>query len=376
MKNELDFLRKHKKLMQIDFGIKKFDNILKLNSSISNLTSIETISSIIKSIPDHKILDYKPIDVESRLTVWSDVFKGFELKNQFPFTEVNESLFKISNINPALSDSLTNLTTSQIFVSNSMLEMTKVIDIPHLKIFNSLNVTFSSITNSFLHDIKVSKEWEQLDVVKEANNIIASHTLDLISDSEVSQEELTEYSENIIEQLSELLLQVNNKKAKKFLTRLIAIISFLMSFYGFYQLISDNSNQEVINETKREIQESEKRITNQNQKESDTMRKMIKESEMRINQKMDSVSKSLKEQMAQLIKNEADKLNKIRIAKVNINLKRRPKNKSQNIGFIEKGQSVTVIEIHGKYFLIVYFDNKTGDPKSGFVLKKHFKIIE
>lgn len=62
----------------------------------------------------------------------------------------------------------------------------------------------------------------------------------------------------------------------------------------------------------------------------------------------------------------------MRIATTDVNLRIRPRKKSQIIGVVKKGQEVTVIEIHHKYLLVIYMDNETGDPLSGFVFKKYF----
>jgi uncharacterized protein YgiM (DUF1202 family) len=68
------------------------------------------------------------------------------------------------------------------------------------------------------------------------------------------------------------------------------------------------------------------------------------------------------------------KLQKSRIAKTNVNLRFSTKKNCKIIGLVKLGQPVTVIEIRHKYLLISYIDIETGEPKSGFVIKKYFVV--
>lgn len=300
-------------------------------SALSGLTGIaQAISQQIK--PNNGIASFLGSSVQTHLAAIE--FSKYDI----PFSSLTSTLAEIAKKSRLVSEQLSGFATSQIFLSSSLSEIAKQLDQLHLSKFNSINFAVQGISTAYLKDIAYTHTWEDISVAEAANETIANIADELLTSSpQVTVQDLDNLRQLIVSELFGLLDKTKTDKARQFIIELITIIGFLLTFYGVYQTNSDKSNKEVIYETKMELEK---------------------------------ISKVFSEK----IEFELNKLNKTRIARTNVNLRNSGKKKATVIGLVKTGQQVTVIEIRHKYLLISYIDIETGEPKSGFVIKKYFEL--
>ncbi len=256
--------------------------------------------------------------------------------NNFALSSLTSSLSQLALQDKLVSDKIANLATSQLAVTGSLAQIAQTIQQSHLNKFNTLNVALQGISSDFLKETAISKTWEDFGIAEEANETISNIAEETLSQTTIiTQDDLEEFRTSILNELTNLLSKSNSERARNFIIELITVIGFILTFYSVHQQRADKSNSEVIIETKKELEK-------------------------------------LNSEFSQKISFELQKLTKTRIAKTNVNLKFAAKKNSGKIGLVKKGQIVTVIEIRHKYLLISYIDFETGEPKSGFVVKKYF----
>ncbi|MBS9525033.1 SH3 domain-containing protein [Litoribacter alkaliphilus] len=119
--------------------------------------------------------------------------------------------------------------------------------------------------------------------------------------------------------------------------KVMYILTLLSFLQGMVSILTDVSNKQAVEETKVSIE---------------------------------NLQKSLFEKIEQ----EVRPIYSSTLAKVDVDLMFVPKEDSQIIGLVYKGQKVTVVEIYHNYFHITYLDKDTCEPKAGYVLKKYFEI--
>lgn len=305
-----------------------------------NLPDLTGISNITKSIALNiqPIIKSKSI-LENRFNsnALFDQIKPIDI-NKFAFGGLTSSLDHIFRYNKELSNSLAGVASSQLILSSNLKQISQSIQNSHLNEFNSLEVAIQGITNGYLRESVKSKEWEDIVIVEEVNETMSAVSKNLISKSGyVTQIDLLEFGKIIISDLSNLLKKSKSERVKLFIFDLMAIISFILSMHGLYKSSNSITNQDVIDITKKEI---------------------------------DKIKQDLIKQIDFKFKN----YYKTRVSQTDVKLMFSNKKKSKLLGVVKKGQQITVIEIRHKWLLISFLDNETGEPKSGFVIKKYFKI--
>lgn len=253
---------------------------------------------------------------------------------------LTNSLSEIAKSNEFLSDKLSSLTANQLLLSNNLAAIAKSFDNSHLNKFNSLDIALQGISKSYLSSIAKAHNWNEISIVDEATETVANLSDELLSNAQtITSDDIDKLKESIITELSSLLTKTKTEKAKQFVRDFITLVAFLLIFYNPFENHTDKTNAEVIAEVESQIEK---------------------------------VSKGLSKQIEQ----ELQKLNKTRVARTNVNLRKYPKKNTEIIGLVKSGQQVTVIEIRHKFLLIAYIDKETNEPKSGFVMKKYFDIEE
>jgi hypothetical protein len=259
-------------------------------------------------------------------------------KNNFAFSGLTSSLAQLSMDNAFLSNNISKIASSQLILSNNISEISRLISNSHLNQFNGIEIALQGISNSYLKDIFKTKKWENFEIVEEVNEAISVKAENLINnDSQITLEDLNDFKVSVIIELKEILSKSKSEKATLFILHLITVIGFIITLYTTFKPNNEITNDDVVYETKKEFEK---------------------------------ISKELFEK----IKFELSKLNKSRVSTTNVNLRYSTKKKSKIIGIVTTGQKVSVIEIRHKYLLISYLDKVTGEPKSGFVMKKYFKV--
>lgn len=260
-------------------------------------------------------------------------------KKSYAFSKLTSSLMQIATQNYTISGMLANVAVSQVSALDSIIKLTQAAQQPYLqtfKTFNTLGVVLQGASSAYLKDISKMKSWDEIEIVQEVNQTISAVVEETFLDESTADIEIFAYS--LLKRLSNLLSQCKTEKARKFISYLITTFSIILSLYGIYLNKSDNTNQEVI------------AVVN-------------------------SQFEKLNTEYTSAIQQELEKFSIQRVAQTNVNLRKSPHKNSAVIGLVNEGQIVTVLEIQHKYLLIAYLDKNTGEPQSGFVVKKYFKNL-
>ena len=253
-----------------------------------------------------------------------------------PFLELTASLAKISQVNKLWTNNISNILTSQVYLASSLQNALRCVNSQHQAAFNNLNIALTGISKSFLKNTITIEQWEEINIVEETNTIISSVINEtdskecIISTNDVFEN----YKESIVSELSKLLYKTKSQRVKEYVLELITVISLLFSIYSHNTSLKQ---EDISNTIKNELSFKYKFLT--------------KEIENVINKY----------------------ISKTRVARINAKLRYADKKNTKIIGTVKQGQQVTIIEIRHKYLLVSYLDKDTGEPKSGFVLKKYFR---
>ena len=341
----IKLIQKQSQDIQNVVGLSGLNGLTELSESIKNMNKVSPnsiglggISEIAKSLITQKD------KFNSQSILGSSIATQIALlqtpKNNFALAGLTSSLSQLAIQNKILSNKLASIATSQLAVTSNLTQIAMSVHQSHLNRFNTLNVAMQGISSGFLKEIVNARTWEDFDVAEEANEAIANISEETLKQiSVITQKELEEFRTSVFNELTNLLSKSKTEKARQFLIDLMTIIGFLLTLYSVQQVNNDKTNKDVIIETKREFE----KISNEFYR---------------------NISDSL------------EKLNKTRIAKTNVNLRYSTNKNSGKIGLVKKGQVVTVIEIRHKFLLISYLDFETGEPKSGFVMKKYFDLTK
>lgn len=334
-------IQKQNEKMQSAFGgLSSLQNlaetIRKQNETRFNLTGLNGITDIAKTLSHQMKFHSTSTIFES--SIQTQLAAQQIPKNNLALFGLTSSLSDIALSNQLISDKLSGFASSQLYLSNSLTAMASTIQQSHLNSFNSLDIALQGISKTYLKDIALTRNWDAISIAEEANETIGNATEELLNKtSRITPKDIDFLRTSIITELSRLLAKTKAQRAKQYIFELITLVGFLLTIYGTFQNTNEISNRDVLNETKIEIEKIS--------------------SELRT--KIDT---------------ELAKLNKTRIAIANVNLRFSTKKNSKIIGLVKCGQNVTVIEIRHKYLLISYIDIVTGEPKSGFVMKKYFEL--
>jgi hypothetical protein len=67
---------------------------------------------------------------------------------------------------------------------------------------------------------------------------------------------------------------------------------------------------------------------------------------------------------------------KYRVAKTNVRLRFSPNKRAKQIGLVREGQMVMILGTQHKFLLVAFIDDLSGEPRSGYVMKKYFDVVE
>ena len=255
-------------------------------------------------------------------------------KVQSPLLALTASLTKISQTNKLWADKIADIATSQLYLTSS-LQAALNIHSQQKAAFDSLNMAITGVSGAFLKQIATTKTWEDISFVEETNTIIADAINVRCEEEYISHvnEDIENFKESIISGLSKLLCKTKTQRAKEYILELMTLISFL---FWFYSLQTAPSKEDIKLIIKQEL---------------------VANKDVLVDEIEAAVSKYF---------------SKMRTARVRTNLHYSDKKNAKITGVVQPGQQVTVIEIRHKYLLISFIDKDTGEPKSGFVLKKYF----
>lgn len=333
-------LQKQNEIGQIPLGLASIQNLAAAVTKQNQLTHFAGISGLTE-IANAYSKQMKSFNLTKNLIdgiALSELAAIQKANMASPLSNLSSILAELAKTNPLVSNNLSAFATSQIFSSSNLTQLANSLSQSHLSKFNTLDIALRGISTSFLKDISISHNWEDISVAKQANETVINVTENVLySNRPITVNDLDDIKKSIVNELFGLLSKTKTEKAKQFLINLIAIIGFLLTLYGTYVQNSDKSNKEVVHETKKEIEKINKDFTDK-------------------------------------IEFELNKLNKTRTSRTKANLYFSGQKGSKIIGTIKAGQQVTVIEVLHKYLLVCYIDKESKEPKSGFVIKKYFEI--
>jgi hypothetical protein len=349
----LKAMRKQNQIMKATTGLNSISNIANNLSLYKNKTTYPVgLSAVLNSTNSISHL-LKPVN--SLNSILGNSLKSnlslHKYSNSYFSNSLSSSLSNIIKNNQKLSNSLFNYSSTQLQLSNNLVQIAKAMNYPHLTKFNSLNIALQGVTTSYLKDIVKTRDWDEIDFAEQVSETIIEASEEVINTtSQLTVKDLDVLKLSIISELMPFLSKTKTEKARSFIIELITTISLLFGIYSTYLIVSDKTNNDVINETKLEVENISSQITD--------------------------LKEELKTEIRNTIEAEFNKLNKKRVALTNVNLRKSPVNNSPIIGLVKLNQEVIVVEIHHKYLFITYIDKDTGNPFSGFVVKKYLKNIE
>ena len=334
-------IQKQNQTMQSAFGLNSLQGIAaaieKQNKAQFNFSGLSGLTDIARTISQQM----KPLNATSLVlgnSIQAQLAAIQYPKNHSALFGLTSTLAELAKTNQIASDRLSGFATSQLLLSKNLTEIAKTLSQSHLNKFNTIDIALQGISKTYLKNIALTRNWEDISVAEEANETIANIADELLNNTaQVTVQDLDNLRQSIVTELLGLLGKTKTDKARQFIFELISTISFLLIFYNPFVIPTDKSNSEVIIETKREIEKISKEFSSK-------------------------------------IESELNKLNKTRTARTNVNLRYSDKKNSKIIGLVKLGQQVTVIEIRHKHLLLSYIDKETGEPKSGFATKKYFDI--
>jgi uncharacterized protein YgiM (DUF1202 family) len=334
-------IQKQSQTMQSSFGLTSLQGIAaaieKQNKAQFNLSALSGLNDIARTISQQM----KPFNATSM--VLGNSLQAQLVAIQYPKSHsalfgLTSTLAELAKTNQLASDRLSGFATSQLLLSNNLTSIANALSQSHLNKFNSIDIALQGISKTYLKNVAVTRNWEDISVAEEANETIANIADELLNNtSQLTVQDLDNFRQSIVRELLGLLGRTKTDKARQFIFELISVISFLLIFYNPFVIATDKSNTDVIESTKREIDK-------------------------------------MKSEFSTKIESELSKLSKTRTARTNVNLRYSEKKNSKIIGLVKLGQQVTVIEIRHKHLLISFIDKDTHEPKSGFVTKKYFDI--
>jgi uncharacterized protein YgiM (DUF1202 family) len=334
-------MQKHNQSMQRSFGVAPFQEmaavIKKHNRSQFNLSGISGLADIAKSISQQM----KPLNATSTLlgsSIQAQIAAINNSKTQSALFGLTSSLAELAKTNQFASERLLGFAASQLTLSNNLAAIAKTLAQSHLNSFNSIDIALQGLSKTYLKNIAITGNWEDIYVAEEANASISNISDELLNNtSHVSVQDLDNFRQSIVTELFALLVKTRTDKARKLIIDILAVVSFLLTLYNPLDVSTDKTNTDIIELAKREIDQ-------------------------------------INTDYSAKIETELQRFNKTRTATARVKLRYSEKKNSRVIGLVEVGQQVTVIEIRHKHLLISYLDVMTREPKSGFVSKKYFPV--
>lgn len=310
------------------------------NALSPGLTAIAGISQITK-ILSNQLGNYN----HSRNIIGSNLSDNFFIANKIakqlsPLYELSKTLNEVKFPYAEITKNLAGIGANQLEFSRNLSKILTSINVERLNHFSGFETAIQNISNNFIDRSIKDRDWENLNFAQEVTESISSEADNLVNNTEnITLDDLKLFENNVLQELNSLLSKTKSQKAISYITHLITIISFILNLYLIHKDSKDYNNKEVLSQTKKHINN--------------------------LNSNIDSKFNEV-----------LSKLDKNRIALRNVQLRAKSRKKSQIIGDVHKGQIVTVIEIRHKYLLIVYIDKQSKEPKSGFVVKKYFDIVQ
>lgn len=207
--------------------------------------------------------------------------------------------------------------------------------------FNAASIAIKEFSQNFIGSVISESDWDTLESFNEVSAMFSEINSDFTSTEKlVTDEDLVRYKRNIIDRLFLLLQGVTNPVTREIIFQWMGLFSFILPIYfpSFYKS-DDISNKEVV-------------IYNQ------------------------KIVEKLSEELRTEFREEIKKAKTLRVA-IEDNALRASRNlNSKKLSLIKEGQEVYILKPYKKWLLISFTDDDTKEPKTGYVYKEYFDIIE
>jgi len=202
--------------------------------------------------------------------------------------------------------------------------------------FSALEVAINGITDRTFKQLTVdqtSEEVEEVNEVVESIGVIAAEHAKL--DRPVTLEDLENLKADWLAALVQMLGRSKTAQATEIIMALMQIIGFMLQVYATSEVRNDITNRGVLEQTKLYVDSLVQGVVNA----------PVRERDFRWN---------------------------TRTANHDVNLRPVMSTGSEILDMIKKGEQVVVIAVKKKWLYISYIDCDTGEPRSGYALKKYF----
>lgn len=259
------------------------------------------------------------------------------LRTNIPISNFTAAINAVS-YNKPIAIQLAGLATNQFQLSNNL----KLLQDRFGNISSIRNKFFGSVilntTSQYIGKIIYNQDWENLETVREVNDILISKTDEILSQPEnITHSDLNEFKESVISDLKTLTSDTSEQgKTIEYIDRIMVILSLVISLYSLYSQENDLTNKELLNE--------------------------VREANI-------SLKSSIVSEMAR----ELEVFNQTKVAQQNTIIRSAPRKNGPITAILKEGQQVTVLNGFHKYLWIVYIDSETSVPITGYVLKKHIE---
>lgn len=251
-----------------------------------------------------------------------------------PLSSLTNSLSRIAQLNPSIANNLKSFGHSQLLLSQSFNHIAKVYLYKDIGL-KSLDFTLIGLSNSFIREVSFRGRWEYVLVAQEANEAAVLAAEELIQVEVISKEDIIKYYKKFKRLLLELLSKYAESTTRLFIMDFFAVVGLFMAAYS----MMDNENAAQIN---------------------------------RLTQTVDA----LQREVSELRDSGFAPALRYRVAKTNARLRFSPNKRAKQIGLVREGQMVMILGTQHKFLLVAFIDDLSGEPRSGYVMKKYFDVVE
>jgi hypothetical protein len=202
--------------------------------------------------------------------------------------------------------------------------------------FTAMDAAIRGMTDRVYRELEVDsseKEIKEIAEVVESLGVIATEHAE--RDRPITAKDLENFRTNLLNELVAQLRRSKTARATALITFIMGVIGFVFQLYSTYGEVKDISNREALEQTRVYL---------------DSL-----------------VHEALNDRAA----TNGFRWN-TRVANRKVNLRLARSSRSEILDTIEEGEQVVVIAVMKKWLYVSYVDGATGEPRSGYVLKKYF----
>src|SRR5690606_19755202 len=189
----------------------------KQNQAHFNFSGLSGLTDIAKTISQQ----VKPFNATSMVlgnSIQAQLAAIQYPKNHSALFGLTSTLAELAKANQLVSDRLSGFATSQLLLSNNLIEIAKTLSQSHLNKFNSIDIVLQGISKAYVKNIALTRNWEDIFVAEEANKTIANIADELLNNTEqVTVQDFDNLRQSIVSELFGLLGKTKTDKTRQFI---------------------------------------------------------------------------------------------------------------------------------------------------------------